>query len=260
MLRRVFRVWTVFYAQLAERRAEMVLWVLASTMSFIMMGVWYGAASRGALTLAPDAMVRYFTAAYLVDEATTVALSWKLEGDILSGQFGHFLMAPIDPLWRYFIGHFADLAIRLPASSVICVCVFAIFPPAVFVVDTETIVLVPAFCVLAFLLRFALQYTIALLSFWTERASAVESLCVTAVLFLSGALVPLGELSPGLQQALSYTPFPIMIWVPARLLVGGGGVDVGRSAVVGVLWLVALVALNRVVWRRARRRFAAIGG
>jgi ABC-2 type transport system permease protein len=260
LFRRILRVLGVNYAAQAEYRATLALWALSSMMSFIMMGIWFGAANRGQISLTPDAVVRYFTAVYLVRELSDVDLSWLVEADMLSGRFGHHLMLPLDPAWHYFAFEVAERLVRLPVSCGVCIFVFVIYPPAVFEIDATTIPVIPAFCCLAFLTRFVVHWTIALLTFWTGRSSAIDALFATAMMFLAGVLVPLDEFPSWLQEGLSYTPFPTMIWVPARLLAGGGGVDVLKSAVVGVSWLVALIALNRVVWWRARRRFAAIGG
>ena len=260
MLRRIVRVLSVNYAAQAEHRATLALWAVSSTMSFIMMGLWFGAADRGQISLTPDAVIRYFTAVYLVRELSDVDLSWLVEGDVLSGRFGHHLMMPLDPAWHYFAFEIAERLVRLPVSIGVCILVFVIYPPAVFEHDVATVLEAVAFCGLAFLLRFVVHHTIALLTFWTGRSSTIDALFATAMMFLAGVLVPLDEFPGWLQEALSYTPFPVMVWVPARLLAGGGAVDVLRWAVVGSSWFVVLVTLNRVVWWRARIRFAALGG
>ena len=260
MFRRSLRVLSVNYAVQAEYRATLALWAISSTMSFIMMGIWFTAADRGQISLTPDAVVRYFTAVYLVRELSDVDLSWIVEGDTLSGRFGHRLMMPLDPAWHYFAFEVAERLVRLPVSCGVCILVFVVYPPAVFESDAPTILVSLAFCCLAYLTRFVLHYTIAVLTFWTGRCSAIDALFATAMMFLGGVYVPLDEFPSWLQQGLSYTPFPTLIWVPARLLAGGGGVEVVKSAVVGISWLIALIALNRVVWWRARRRFAAVGG
>jgi ABC-2 type transport system permease protein len=260
LFRRIVRVLAVHFAAQAEYRATLAFWAVTSTMSFIMMGIWFGAADRGQISLTPDAVIRYFTAVYLGRELTDVDLSWLIEGDVLKGRFGHLLMMPLDPAWHYLAFEIAERLVRLPISFGVCLLVFVIHPPAVFEHDATTVVLVLAFCGLAFVLRFVLHHMIALLAFWTGRASALDALFGTAMMFLAGVLVPLDEFPSWLQQGLSYTPFPVMVWVPARLLAGGAAIDVLRWAVVGISWLVVIIALNRIVWWRARLRFAAVGG
>ncbi len=49
-IRRITRTLTsVYYAYMVEYRAELILWVLAGSLPFILMGVWIQAANGDAL-------------------------------------------------------------------------------------------------------------------------------------------------------------------------------------------------------------------
>ena len=50
------------YAHMLEFRAELLLWALSNSLSFILMGVWHEATSRGTFALQPLEVVRYFLA------------------------------------------------------------------------------------------------------------------------------------------------------------------------------------------------------
>jgi ABC-2 type transport system permease protein len=245
LLRRTRAVLAVYYASMAEYRAELLLWALSNSLSFILMGAWYQAT--------------YFLAVFVIRQLTVVWVIWEVEQDMQKGRFAHFLLAPLDPVWRYIALHVAERIARLPFSVGLVVLFFLLYRDAVFVPDPIGLVEGLAFALVAFALRFLIQYTFALLSFWTERASSVESLVFIVYMFLSGAVAPLDFFPPAIKDAVMLTPFPYLIWVPARLIVGGGHIDVARAALVCGAWTLGLLVLNRVVWARGLKRFSAQG-
>lgn len=258
-LRRARGLFSVYYAYMTEYRAELVLWALANSLSFILMGAWYQAAAGGGLGISSLDVVRYFLAVFVVRQLTVVWVIWEFDQDIQKGRLSQYLLQPIDPLWRYVAAHLSERVARLPFSAIIVALFFLIFPPARFVPGLEDGLLAVAFALLAFALRFAIQYTLALLSFWTERASSLESLMFILYMVVSGAIAPLDVFPPAVREAALWTPFPYMIWLPARLLVGGVELDLVRAALVCGGWLVVLTLINRVVWRRGLRRHSSMG-
>lgn len=261
-LHRVRTLLSVYYAYMVEYRAELLLWALANSLSFILMGVWYEATTRGSFAVQPLDVVRYFLAVFVVRQLTVVWVIWEVEQDMQKGRLSHFLLAPLDPAWRYVASHVAERLARLPFSFGLVVLFFLLYPPAFFVPDPLQALLAAVFVVVAFALRFLLQYTFALLSFWTERASSVEGLVFIVYMFLSGAIAPLDVFPPAVKDVVMLTPFPYLIWVPARLILPSGGaleVDVVRAAFVCGAWMIGLFFLNRFVWARGLRRHSAQG-
>jgi ABC-2 type transport system permease protein len=259
LLHRTRTLLSVYYAYMVEYRAELLLWALANSLSFILMGVWYEATSRGSFAVQPLEVVRYFLAVFVVRQLTVVWVIWEVEQDMQKGRLSHFLLTPLDPAWRYVASHLAERLARLPFSAALVVLFFVLYPPAFFVPDPVEALLAVAFCLVAFALRFLLQYTFALLSFWTERATNVESLVFIVYMFLSGAVAPLDVFPPAVKDVVMLTPFPYLIWVPARLVIGGGDIDVLRAALVCGAWMAALFIVNRLVWARGLRHHSAQG-
>ena len=252
----------VQYASMSEYRAELLLWAMANSLPFILMGVWQSATQRGHFSVQPVDVVRYFLAVFVVRQISAVWVIWEVENDMQTGRFAHFLVTPVDPIWRYIALHVGERLARLPFSIGLVALFFVLYRPAFFVPDAKHAALAAAFSLVAFALRFMLQYTMSLLSFWTERASSLEMVMVFVYMFLSGAVAPLDFFPPAVKDVVMLTPFPYLIWVPARLIVGGAAVeavDVPRAALVCGAWFVALVALNRFVWWRGLKRFSAQG-
>ena len=103
----------------------------------------------------------------------------------------------------------------------------------------------------------AIGYT----AFWLTSIRAFDRLMWTLALLLSGRLVPVDVL-PEWARAVSS-----VLWLrwsfdfPISVLIGPIG---GRDLLIGfamqALWVVLLIGIVRVIWRRGVRRYGAVGG
>ncbi|MEM8783611.1 MAG: ABC-2 family transporter protein [Planctomycetota bacterium] len=257
---------SVWVAYMAAYRFEIMLWMVATMLPLIMMGVWIEAGASG---LFPDitaaSVARYFLAVFVIRQMTVVWVAYELEYHVVSGKLSPLLLHPLDPAWRFVSAHLGEQLVRLPFFVAVLMVAVAVYPAAV--TDAQGGWWVPGFgralgfvalIYAAFALRFLLQYTVGMLSFWVEKASGFEQLSYLPYLFLSGMLFPLEVLPSGVANALLWTPFPYLVWFPAKLLVDGE-VELWRGVLTIAGWLVVLLILNRVVWRRGLAHYSAMG-
>lgn len=256
--RKAWAFLTTYYAYMLAYRAELVLWALANSLPFILMGAWVKAAEEGSFGKTPEELARYFLAAFIVRQVTVVWVIWEFEHDVVKGSLSSQLLMPIDPVWRHLLSHVAERFARLPFSFFVVVLVFALYPKAFWIPSLSDGVLAFAFMVAALLLRFVMQYTLAMLAFWTERASNAENLWMLAYLFLSGLIAPLELFPEGVRAFAMATPFPYLIYFPTTILLGGD-VDLLRGMLTMAAWGVGFLVLNRLLWRAGLRHYCAMG-
>ncbi|MCS7057323.1 MAG: ABC-2 family transporter protein [Meiothermus sp.] len=260
MLRKLRTLISVWYAYFLEYRAEVLLWALAAVLPLVLMGVWTKAAEGGDFSLSAPEFARYFLCVFLVRQLTIIWVIWEFQEDVVQGRLSFKLLKPIDPSLDYLAQHLGERLTRLPFGLLIVGVFLLIYPQARFVPEAEGLLLGLAASVAAFLLRFLMQYTFALLCFWTERGAAVEELWFVAYLFLSGLIAPLSVFPEAVRSLALLTPFPYLVYFPASLIAGlpvSGGVVQG-FAVLGV-WFVVFWVLNRWLWRKGLKQFSAMG-
>lgn len=248
----------VYYAYMVEYRAELLFWVLSGSLPLILMGVWTEAAAGGQFGLSALEFARYFIAVFFVRQFSVVWVIWEFEREVVEGKLSPRLLQPLDPGWHHLISHFAERFARLPFILLVLGIFFLLYPQAVWVPQLWRIILAALFIGLAFLLRFIIQYTFALLAFWTERASAMEDLWFLLYLFLSGMVAPLEIFPEAVRNVIIWLPFPYLIHVPASLLVGLP-VDIPRSLAVVLAWLGLFGVANRWLWRRGLKQYSGMG-
>ena len=102
--------------------------------------------------------------------------------------------------------------------------------------------------------------SLGMVTFWTTRVSALFELAVGLELLLSGRLVPLPLMPAWAEDVANVLPFKWSFYFPIESLVG----DLSTEELLGgllvqAIWIVLLTGLTAVVWRRAVRRYSAVG-
>ena len=123
----------------------------------------------------------------------------------------------------------------------------------------EVLAFLPAL-VLAMVLRFVVEWCLALAAFWLTKVTAINSLFFAVSTFFGGVFAPLAVLPGWMQTVALWTPFSWRLAYPVEVLLGRRtGVDIllGYAAQLG--WIVLALAGLWLLWRRATRRYAAVG-
>ncbi|MGM3305189.1 ABC transporter permease [Anabaena sp. WFMT] len=258
MIRKALTLLSVYYAYMLEYRSELVLWILSGSLPIILMGVWIKAAQGGQFNLTSIDFARYFFAVFLVRQMTVVWVIFDFEKEVVEGKLSPRLLQPIDPGFHHLAGHVAERFARMPFVFLLIGLFFLLYPQAFWLPTLPNLLLFTLAAVLAFALRFLIQYTFAMFSFWTERATALESFWFLFFLFLSGMIAPLEVFPEAVRNVVMFTPFPYLIHFPASILVGLP-VDLTRGFLSILGWLLVFMGANRLLWRAGLKRYSGMG-
>ncbi|BAZ66308.1 hypothetical protein NIES4106_10580 [Fischerella sp. NIES-4106] len=258
LIKTILTFLSVYYAYMVEYRAELILWVLAGSLPIILMGVWIQAAQGGQFGLTSVDFARYFLAVFLVRQFTVVWVIWEVEREVVEGKLSNRLLQPIDPVWHHVAAHVSERVARIPFAIVLVGLFFLLYPQAFWIPSLGTFLLFSLVVILAFILRFVIQYTFAIFSFWTERASALEDFWFLFFLFLSGMIAPLEVFPESVRTVVLFTPFPYLINFPASILVGIP-VNLTQGLVSMLGWILLFFGLNRWLWRQGLKRYSGMG-
>ena len=241
-----------------EYRAELLLWALSGSLPIILMGVWVQAAEKGNFGLDSLDFARYFFCVFLIRQFTVVWVIWEFEEEVLEGKLSFALLQPIDPVWRHVAMHLGERLARLPFVILLICLFFLVYPQAFWLPSLKNVILCIIATTMAFVLRFLLQYSLAMFAFWTERASAIEQFSFLFYLFLSGYIAPLEVFPPLVKKIALLTPFPYFIHFPVALLIDLP-VNLGRGFLVMLIWGSLFFVWNRWLWRRGLKKYSGMG-
>jgi ABC-2 type transport system permease protein len=248
----------IYYAYMVEYRAELFLWAMSGLLPLIIMGIWIEAAQSVDMGLTPVKFAQYFLAVYVVRQTGVVWVIWEFEKEVVEGKLSPKLLQPVDPVWHHLLSHIAERFARMPFIIGLIIIFFLLYPQAFWIPSWQQIIITTLVICLVFALRFLIQYTFALCSFWFEKATTIEQLWQLFYLVLSGMIAPLEVFPPTIRNIALITPFPYLINFPASILVGLP-VNIGQGLLVVGLWSLLFWVLNRWLWQKGLKHYSGMG-
>ena len=179
---------------------------------------------------------------------------------IREGELNKDLLRPVLPL-HYDIAYFAGWKFVVILFWIpLAVGLSLVFEPTLDPRAFEILVFAVAIWG-AYLLRTMLQESLGMLCFWTTRGAAIFDLYMTTELLLSGRLVPLPLMPDWVQDIAQFLPFQYAFFFPIESLVGDlSNAELLRGLAAQLLWILIGLAIFRLAWRHAIKRYSAVGG
>jgi len=184
------------------------------------------------------------------------SFNWRIK----EGRLAAELLRPVHPLYvdlGYYLGYKVPQTLYwLPMGFLL----WLLFKPEINPEWWQALAF-PVALMLAFFVRFCFMWVLGLVCFWTEKIDALFELYFAAELLFSGRLVPL-ELMPAWAQSIAnFLPFQWTFYFPIEVLLGRVSLtDLGWGFLAQVAWIVGGYMLIMLVWKRAIKRFTAVGG
>jgi len=184
---------------------------------------------------------------------------FEYEYRVRHGSLSFALLRPVHPIHSDLADNVSSKLISLPLVLVSALVLALVFRPVFAIHPWAAAAFVPAL-LLAFALRFLLEWTLALAAFWTTRVGAINQVYFIAALFLSGQMAPLSLLPAPLRAAADILPFRWTTSFPVELLLGRvGWPETLRGLGMQAAWVVLCFFLLRLVWRAGVKVYSAVG-
>ncbi len=245
-------------------RAEMLVWVLATTMPLVMLALFAAVAHDAPLGRYGEAdFIAYFLATFIARQLTGSWAAWEINQDVRQGTLSMHLLRPVHPLAHYAVENVAALPMRVVISIPVAIAALVWVGASKVTHDPVLWVLWLVAVVGGWLITLLLNLVIGCLAFFLESSLKVMDLYLVAYMVMSGYLIPVDLFPPAIRVVSDLLPFRYQIGLPVELMTGAYEGHVGLAlTMVGRQWLfVALTfALTLLVWKRGVRRFAAYGG
>ncbi len=207
-------------------------------------------------------MLTYVLAINVLRSLVFTGRGWQLVGEISNGKISSYLVRPISY-------HAYALSLDLAQKTVHVVSAFfevallaacirgRLFLPS----NPVTWILFSCSALLASLIFFFMEFLVSSLAFWTSESGGPLFCFELFLQFAAGAFFPLDVLPDALRRALAATPFPYLVYFPARIFLEKvTAAEAARVLVSEAAWLAVFVAAASSVWRAGVRSYAAEGG
>jgi ABC-2 type transport system permease protein len=249
-------------AETVAYRAEFLVWILTTTQPLIMLGLWTSVANLGAFKTwsSPD-FVAYFLACLIVRQLTGNWVAWQVSEEIRTGAMAMRLLRPVHPFVAYAASHAAALPFRSIIAVPVALALLASSGAHALTSDPVQLALVVPSIMLAWLITFAILFSIGALAFFITQTMAIANLYFGLYSLFSGYLMPLDLLPRPIAAVAAWLPFRFMVSVPVELLTGRHSHAELPLLLAGQAgWAVAGLAGSLALWHAGIRRFESVGG
>jgi ABC-2 type transport system permease protein len=250
-------------AMMFQYRASLVIWMIGQVLEpLVYLIVWSivsqtSGGSVGGYTTGDFAA--YFIVLMLVNQFTYTWIMYEFEYRVRQGTLSFALLKPVHPIHSDIADNVSSKLITLPIMILIAAGLAVVFHASISLTPWAIALFIPAL-LLAFIVRFLIEWTLALAAFWTTRVGAINQTYFVLMLFLSGQIAPLTLLPSLVQVVAGILPFRWMIGFPVELLLGRltlAETLTGLGA--QFAWLLIGFVLLRIVWRAGVRIYSAVG-
>ena len=226
---------------------------------FIFSRLWHVVLASGPSPWAGERELIWYLAVTEWCVLSVPAIFLAIEADVRSGDVACQLVRPVSYVGARVAEGAGDAAVRLlvlGAAGATGAWLLAGGLPA----GARGLLLVPPLVVLSSLLAVLAAVAIGLSAFWIVDTSPVMWIWSKLLFVLGGLFLPLEIYPDWLRAVARYTPFPSMLWGPARMAFGWAPRLALGTAAELIGWNVLALAVLAWLGRRAAGRLTVHGG
>ena len=261
-LRAIPTLLRVGVAETVAYRAELLVWILTTTMPLVMLALWTSVAREAPFReLTSEDFVAYYLAVLIVRNLTGTWVAWQISEEIRLGSMSMRLLRPLHPFVMFSVSHLAAVPFRsLVALPIAAVLLFGSSASALTREPLQLALIAPSLA-LAWLITFSVLFALGALAFFVTKTMALLNLYFLLFSLCSGYLLP-QELLPGwMARAAEVLPFRYMLGVPVELMTRPLGAGEVATLMLGQLVWAAVSLVGALwLWRLGIKRYEAVGG
>ena len=249
-------------AETVAYRGEFLVWILTTTQPLIMLGLWTSVAREAPFAGYSSAdFVAYFLASLIVRQLTGNWVAWQISEEVRSGAMAMRLLRPIHPWFAYAASHAAGIPFRSLIALPVAFALLASSGASALSTDPMQLVVLAPSLALAWLITFAVLFSIGALAFFLTQTMAIANLYFALFSLFSGYMMPLDLLPRPIAAVAGWLPFRFMLSAPVELMTR----SLDREELALLLggqaaWAAITLAIALALWRAGVKRFESVGG
>lgn len=266
-MKKYLQVFKISFQQEFAYRINFVMWRVRNVMQiFLVFFLWdavFSDPSRVIFGYDRAKILTYVFGLIIVKAFVFSAKSVDVAGEVSGGDLSNYLLRPVNYFKYWLARDISSKLLNLVFAIGESFILFLILKPPFFIqTDLFSLLAFLVSVVLAMLIFFILLFITSSIPFWIPEAAWGVHFLITVVVveFLSGALFPLDVLPSSLQNFLSYTPFPYMIFFPLQVYLGKVvGFAVIKGILVSAIWIIVLWFGMNSLWSKGLKAYQSHG-
>ena len=230
---------------------------------FVQVSVWRvlfaSAAPNGGVGL--QDVVTYAILGMIVSSLTHSYIEYTIAAHVDDGSIANDFTRPVSFKYYMVCQEFGEANLRSLVSTLPSCILGALYWGIRLPEKPLTFALFAATLVGGVIMVTQLNYVLGLLSFWFKTSYHVDWLFGAMRAVFSGGLVPLWFYPPALRVVSEMFPWQLASFAPLSIFLEKTPPAAAMRVLVSQLvWLIALLAIERILWRKAQTKIEVYGG
>lgn len=187
---------------------------------------------------------------------------YEISEEIRSGLINQFLTKPIN----YFVYRFTIFVSARLVSGLLALIPLTLALPLIgdyltFPDEVWRLVLGLPAVFMSAMIQFTIAYIFGMLTFWFLEIQSFVILSMTIETLLGGQVFPLDLLPDTIYRISQFLPYYYQMYFPAAIFTGRiDYASASQGLIIQAFWVVALLVIAQILWRRGLHQHTAVGG
>ena len=263
------RYWAILkqaFQEMIHFRMELLIWAFLDTFPTIILFFVWQIVFRSTTEINGytfSNMVEFYFYFLVIVNLTSAHFENDHVKNIRAGKIDQYFTKPLSfpeyIFWEHIGTKFFDYLILIPSLLAIGFIAQHFFGVQF---STLTVIQVIQFLVLlgfAFSIEYLFALIIVILGFWFEGAEGLEQFKWLIISLFAGSIIPKAFMPEWLRAVVGHLPFQYMYSIPIDIVQGRHTLHVTEMLPV-VVFVVGLVGISAVLWKRAVFKYTSAGG
>lgn len=245
-------------------RLNFVLWRVRSVLALLLVYfIWWTVfqSTDQVFGYTQSSILTYILIATLIRAIVLSSQVMNLSNHINDGSISILLTRPMGIIQSYISTDLSDKLLNI--LFVICeisLIIFLLKPHIILQIHQITLILFLIATSLGIILYFCISFIIAILAFWVENSWGPMFLLMIFLEGLGGGLFPIDILPKTFFNFLMLTPFPYLIYFPAKLYLGTlSTTEMTAGFTVLIFWVITLWIVMNYLLNKGLKYYSAVG-
>ncbi|MBI2086405.1 ABC-2 family transporter protein [Candidatus Daviesbacteria bacterium] len=263
-MKKYFQIFKISWQQNLTYRLNFILWRIRTILQLLLVYfIWWTVFQTQAnlFGYTKSLILTYILVAALIRVIVLSTRVTDLINQINDGSVVNFIVKPLGFIRYYLSVDFADKIFNILFFVFEIIILFIFFkPPLIIQTNIFTVGLFLLAIAAGLLIYFCINLLISLSSFWTENSWGPLFLMTIILEGFGGGLFPIDILPKNIFNILMLTPFPYLIYFPAKIYLGTMPVhEILFGFMTVSVWGIVLIMLMQKMIKVGFKHFSAVG-
>lgn len=262
-MKKYLQIMYVSIIQVFTYRLSFILWRMRNIFNLIFIYFLWSSVFTNHLSIfsySQEKLVTYILIISLLSSLILLTRTADVSADILSGDVMNYFLKPFS-FFKFLISReIADKLLNLFFTMIEIFILILILKPHIFIqANPFSYILFLFSLIVGGIISFFISLNLSFIAFWSNEIWAPRWIYSIFTWFLAGSFFPLDILPKKVYSFLLLTPFPYLIYLPAKVFLDGFSLKLAVPIIISCVWCFGLYFATKKMWEKGIKIYSAYG-